>query len=66
MRAVALRESVRCVRQRPYAGPSRQRGARLRTPSDDEEDGAAVKKEQDIVKMEEPNGAAATKDHELV
>jgi hypothetical protein len=51
MRAVALCGSVRCVRQRSYARPSRQRGARLHTPSDDEEDGVAVKKkEQDVAK----------------
>jgi hypothetical protein len=50
-RAAAIRWSVQRGRQRPYSRPSRQRGARLRAPSDDEEekdglDGDAAKKEE--------------------
>jgi hypothetical protein len=65
-RVVALCGSVRCVRQRPYARPSHQRGVRLHTPSDDEEEQDVVKNfEQDVAKKEELNGAAATKEGEL-
>jgi hypothetical protein len=65
-RVVALCGSVRCVRQRPYARPSHQRGVRLHTPFDDEEEQDVVKNfEQDVAKKEELNGAAATKEGEL-
>jgi hypothetical protein len=50
-RAVALRGTVQCVRQQPYARPSHQHGARLRTPFNDED--AAKKEEHDVAKKEE-------------
>jgi hypothetical protein len=55
-RAAAIRWSVQRVRQRPYAWPSRQRGARLRTPSDDEEEQDGL--DGDAAKKEEHDGAA--------
>jgi hypothetical protein len=56
VRAAAVRWSVQRVRQRPYARPSRQRGARLCTPSDDEEEQDGL--DGDAVKKEEHDGAA--------
>jgi hypothetical protein len=67
-RAAAARGSasqrVRQVRQHPYIRPSRQRGARLRTPSDDEDEVVGPAKVEERVKEEEKmdTGDAAKKE----
>jgi hypothetical protein len=57
-------QRVRQVRQHPYIRPSRQRGARLRTPSDDEDEVVGPAKVEERVKEEEKmdTGDAAKKE----
>jgi hypothetical protein len=51
--ATAARVAARWFRQQPYARPSRQRGVRLRTPSDDEDEVVGPAKVEEGVKEEE-------------
>jgi hypothetical protein len=62
----ASSQRMRGIRHHPYVRPSRQRGARLRTPSDDEDEVVGPAKVEEGVKEEEKidTGDAAKKEEQ--